>query len=62
MSVDPYADDSVLIVATRSGAERAVMETCSDFGLTMSNPKIKSDRDPIAVEGGVVKKFMYLGS
>ena len=36
-----FADDGALLASTRSGAERAVREyqgTCSDFGLTVSNP------------------------
>ena len=73
-----FADDGALLASTRPGAERAVREyqgTCSDFGLTVSNPKTKhmvtgrqvvdSDREPIAVAGGEicsVDEFPYLGS
>ena len=58
-TMEPYS--------TRPGAERAVREyqgICSDFGLTVSNPKTKhmvtgrqvvdSDREPIAVAGGEI--------
>ena len=73
-----FADDGALLASTRSGAERAALvhqQTSSDFGLTVSIPKTKhmvsgrsveeSDREPIAIEGGVidaVDKFPYLGS
>ena len=53
---------------------REYQGTCSDFGLTVSNPKTKhmttdrqvvdSDREPIAVargEIGSVDEFLYLG-
>ena len=72
------ADDGALLASTRSGAERAMTEyqrTCSNFGLTVSNPKTKhmvtgrqvvdGDREPIAVAGGeicFVDEFPYLGS
>ena len=73
-----FADDGALLASTRSGAERAMSEyqrTCSNFGLTVSNPKTKhmvtgrqvvdGDREPIAVAGGEicsVDEFPYLGS
>ena len=62
-----FADDGALLASTRSGADRAVreyQETCSDFGLTVSNPKTKhmttgrqvedSNREPIAVAEGEI--------
>ena len=73
-----FADDGALLASTRFGAERARREyqrTCSNFGLTVSNPKTKhtvterqvvdGDREPIAVAGGEicsVDEFPYLGS
>ena len=73
-----FTDDGALLASTRSGAAGAVREyqgTCSDFGLTVSNPKTKhmttggqvvdSDREPIAVTGGGIGsevEFPYLGS
>ena len=62
-----FADDGALLGLTRSGAERAALvyqQTSSDFGLTVSIPKTKhmvsgrsveeSDREPIAIEGGMI--------
>ena len=56
-------------------ARREYQRTCSNFGLTVSNPKTKhmvtgrqvvdGDREPIAVAGGEicsVDEFPYLGS
>ena len=73
-----FADDGVLISATRPGAERAVLAyqaASTSFGLTVSIAKTKhmtvgreateSDKAPIIVVGGeieAVEEFPYLGS
>ena len=73
-----FADDGALLASSRGGAELAIrsyQETCSDFGLTVSNSKTKhmvagrlaeaADREPLVIDGGQienVKDFPYLGS
>ena len=69
------ADDGTLLAGTRSGAERAVQATSSDFGHIVSIPKTRqmvagreaadSVATPIPVSSGEitsVDEFPYLGS